>query len=94
MKMTAKIMKTKFLWLLLAFNSAAFAATLNTTPSVPVLIPLQDQTQAAHLSAEILTHYHYRRIPLDDATSSKIFDNYLKELDVERIFFLQSDIDK
>jgi carboxyl-terminal processing protease len=80
-------MKIKLLWLLLAFTS-------NSTLAANELMPLPQQSQAAHLSAEVLTRYHYRHIPLDDASSSKIFDNYLKALDSEKIFFLQSDLDR
>lgn len=88
-------MKIKLLWaLLLAFVTAAQAVPLNTALAAAQLKPVQQQTQAAHLSAEVLTRYHYRRVPLDDMTSSKIFDNYLKSLDGEKIFFLQSDIDQ
>ena len=83
-------MKNKYLWILLAFTSAA----LNTTQAAPLLMPLQQQSQAAHLSADVLTRYHYKHIPLDDILSSKIFDNYLKMLDGEKVFFLQSDIDQ
>ena len=66
-------MKNKLLWILLAFTLAA----LNTTQAAPQLMPLQQQSQAAHLSAEVLTKYHYKHLPLDDILSSKIFDNYL-----------------
>jgi len=82
-------MKNKLLWILLAFVSAAF-----NTQAAPQLMPLQQQSQAAHLSAEILTKYHYKHLPLDDILSSKIFDNYLKALDSEKVFFLQADIDQ
>ncbi len=58
------------------------------------LKPLQEQAQAAHLASEILTRYHYKSIPLDDETSKKIFDGYIKSLDSEKIFFIQSDIDQ
>lgn len=83
-------MKNKLLWILLAFTLAA----LNTTQAAPQLMPLQQQSQAAHLSAEVLTKYHYKHLPLDDILSSKIFDNYLKDLDGEKVFFLQADIDQ
>ncbi|MBI3773554.1 MAG: carboxy terminal-processing peptidase [Gammaproteobacteria bacterium] len=82
-------MKNKLLGLLLAFTYA-----LNTAQAVPLLTPQQQQSQTAHLSAEVLTQYHYKHIPLDDTLSSKIFDNYLKALDGEKIFFLQTDIDQ
>jgi carboxyl-terminal processing protease len=83
-------MKNKLLWTLLAL----LLATLNTTLAAQALEPLHQQTQAALLSAEVLTRYHYKRVPLDDAMSAKIFDHYLKQLDGEKIFFLQSDIDQ
>ena len=87
-------MKIKLIWIAFALTLATQAAALDITQKVPQLKPLSDQPQAALLSAEILTRYEYKRIPLDDATSSKIFDSYLKELDGEKIFFLQSDIEK
>ena len=83
-------MKNKLLWILLAFASF----TLNSTQATPLMVPLQQQSQAAHLSAEVLKRYHYKRVQLDDAVSAKIFDNYLKTLDGERVIFLQSDIDQ
>jgi carboxyl-terminal processing protease len=46
------------------------------------------------LAAEVLTRYHYTGVPLDDALSEKIFDRYLKLLDSEKLFFVQSDVDQ
>ncbi len=83
-------MRNKLLWILLALSSAAFSSTLAATQ----LEPVRQQAEAAHLSAEILSMHHYKRMQLDDALSSKIFDNYLKALDGEKIFFLQADIDQ
>ena len=82
-------MKIKLQWILLAFALAAF----NAAQAAPQLMPQEQQAQAALLSAKVLGHYSYRDIALDDRLSSKIFDNYLKQLDSEKIFFLQADID-
>lgn len=82
-------MKNRLLWVLLALISVAH----NFALAASQLEPAPQQAQAAHLSAEFLNRYHYRHIPLDDVLSTKIFDNYLKALDGERVFFLQSDID-
>ena len=87
-------MKNKLLWVLFAFTFVAQAATLDSTTGVTQLEPLHDEARAAHLSFEVLSRYHYKRVPLDDAMSSKIFDNYLKALDNEKVFFLQADIDQ
>jgi carboxyl-terminal processing protease len=81
-------MKNKLLWILLALTLSAF----NTAQAIPQLEPLKQQAQAALLSAKVLGHYSYRRVALDDHLSTQIFDNYLKVLDGEKIFFLQSDI--
>lgn len=67
------------------------AVPLNATNQ---LKPLTQQAEAAHLSAEILSKYHYKPIKLNDISSNKIFDNYLKSLDADRIFFTQDDVDK
>ncbi|MBR7801375.1 carboxy terminal-processing peptidase [Undibacterium fentianense] len=56
--------------------------------------PLPQQIQAANMTAEFFTRFHYKAMPLDDAMSEKIFDRYVKSLDGDRIFFLQSDIDQ
>jgi carboxyl-terminal processing protease len=82
-------MKYKIGLLLLALFTTAF----NVTLAAPLLVPLQQQSEAAHLSAEILNKYHYKHLLLDDKLSSKIFDNYFKALDAEKIFLFQSDID-
>ncbi|MEC5215505.1 carboxyl-terminal processing protease [Actimicrobium sp. GrIS 1.19] len=58
------------------------------------LLPLPQHAQAAHLSAELLEHFHYTGQPLDAAMSGKIFDRYLKTLDPERLFLLQGDVDE
>jgi len=82
-------MKTKLLWLLLVLAFALF----NTTQAAQQLTPLEQQPKVAMLSAKVINHYHYRHIALDDKLSSKIFPNYLKALDGEKVIFLQTDID-
>jgi carboxyl-terminal processing protease len=41
---------------------------------------------------EILSNYHYRKIPVNDSLSSKIFDAYIKQLDPNKVFFLAEDL--
>ena len=83
-------MKNKLLLALLAFSQVAL---LGSAFAAMQLEPREDQSQAAHLSAEVLTRHHYRHVPLDDTMSAAIFENYLKSLDGDKVFFLQSDID-
>ncbi|BCM24278.1 tail-specific protease [Methyloradius palustris] len=79
---------------LLAFAIITQAATMDSAAQFQELKPTTDQARAAHLSAEVLTRYHYSAIPLDDEASKKIFDAYIKSLDGEKMFFTQQDIDQ
>lgn len=79
------------LGIFLAIAPSAYALE---TGSPPVLAPQQQQEQAAHLSAQFLTRFAYKPVPLDDALSAKIMDRFIKSLDPDRVLFLQSDIDK
>ena len=83
----------KLLWLILALASFAQAASYDPE-ATPILKPLPQQSQAAHLAAELLVRYHYKAVPLDDAMSKKIFDRYLKTLDPEKLVFAKSDIEQ
>ena len=87
-------MNKTLLSLLFSLTIIAHAAFAQPATSLPAeLKPVAQQAQAARLSAEILSRYHYKAMPLDDALSEKIFDSYLKFLDPEKLFFVQSDID-
>jgi carboxyl-terminal processing protease len=57
------------------------------------LEPNMDQRRASSIATRFLTNYHYKPTRLDDELSSQIFDAYLKLLDPNRIYFLQSDVD-
>ena len=52
------------------------------------------QAQTAVLAARFLTRFHYKPEPLDAKMSEQIFDRYLDALDGDRLFLLQSDVDK
>lgn len=79
-----------FLCIFLAIVPSAYALEAG---SPPVLTPLPQQGQAAHLSAQFLTRFHYKPVPLDDALSVKVMNRFIKSLDPDRVIFLQTDID-
>jgi carboxyl-terminal processing protease len=79
-----------FLGAVLAIVQPAYA----DVASPPVLQPQKQQAQAAQLSAQFLTRFSYKPIPLDDALSAKVLDRYIKSLDPDHMLFLQADIDK
>ncbi|MGA9332688.1 MAG: carboxy terminal-processing peptidase [Rudaea sp.] len=78
--------------------SLVAAAPVLAEPAPPsasvVLKPTEDQAQAALLATRFLTRFHYKAEPLDASMSKKIFDRYFDSLDGDRLFFLQSDIDR
>ncbi|MET3131356.1 carboxyl-terminal processing protease [Oxalobacteraceae bacterium GrIS 1.11] len=79
--------------LTLAMSAQAGAAQSDKLPA-PAMKPLAQQTQAALWASRVLSRYHYKAMPLDDAMSEKIFDRYFKSLDSEKLFFVQADLDQ
>ena len=88
-------MKKTLIWLVVALTTATRVAAAESEAALPPLLkPEAQEARAAHLAAEVLSRFHYKAIPLDDALSSKTFDQYLKSLDPEKLYFLQSDVDR
>ena len=58
------------------------------------LKPTPTQAETAVLAARFLTRFHYKPEALDTKMSGQIFDRYLDALDNDRLFFLQSDVDR
>lgn len=85
-------MSKQLLWIILALATAVQAAVPDA--GSPVLKPLPQQAQAALLASQVLERFHYRTAQLDDTMSGRIFDQYLKALDSEKVFFVQPDIDE
>ena len=86
-------MKKTLLWITLATSVAAFAAAPESSALI-ALQPASPQIQAATMTADLLTRFHYTPKALDDAMSQKMFDRYLKSLDSEKLLFTQADIDR
>ncbi|MEP6484085.1 MAG: carboxy terminal-processing peptidase [Rudaea sp.] len=77
---------------LLSLAASGFAAPAKQDNVL--LKPTPAQAQAAIDATNILTHFHYKAEPLDAKMSAAIFDRYFDSLDADRLFFLQSDVDK
>ncbi|MDE2070293.1 MAG: carboxy terminal-processing peptidase [Gammaproteobacteria bacterium] len=82
--------------MLLAVSAEGATRAAPTTASftpLPALSPLPRETLVDQAIAGILERYHYNQAPLDQALSQLIFAHYLQNLDPNRSYFLQSDID-
>ncbi|SFU84601.1 carboxy terminal-processing peptidase [Pseudoduganella namucuonensis] len=78
-------------------SAIALAISVQVGAAVPEkadVKPQAQQSQAAVWASHVLSRFHYKATPLDDAMSEKIFDRYFKSLDSEKLFFVQSDIDQ
>ena len=56
------------------------------------LKPTLSQQKVEAYITKIFSGYHYRKFTLNDSLSSKMFDNYLDEMDKSKLYFLSSDI--
>ncbi len=69
------------------FRISLALAALNSNQAAAQLLPLEQESQAALLSARVMDRYQYLHTELDDRLSAKIFDNYMKALDDDKVFF-------
>ncbi|MGV7207447.1 carboxy terminal-processing peptidase [Oxalobacteraceae bacterium A2-2] len=79
---------------LAALSLQAGAAAPDKAAADAQMKPQATQAQAAVVASRILSRFHYKAMPLDDAMSEKIFDRYFKALDAEKLFFTQADVDQ
>ena len=88
-------MNQKLLWIVFALVTAAQGAAMAAVAQdAAELKPERHEAQAAYLATELLSRFHYKKTPLDDALSAAILERYLKALDPEKLFFVQADIDQ
>lgn len=89
----AKLVGGLFISSALLFGQSTIAAT--DTPKTPIITkPSYNEQLINSAHTAILAQYHYDRIPIDDALSERIYTLYLKALDPQKVFFIQSDIDQ
>lgn len=64
----------------------------NSIDSNAVLSPEPKFAKISKSVAMILSRYHYKKVKIDDSLSSEIFNNYLTNIDNNKMYFLASDI--
>ncbi len=78
-------------------DSPSAGAHKGVTYSLPApadddLKPTVSQEKVEQLVAKLLTTYHYRKVRLNDSLSSKVWDNYLEQVDRGKTYLLASDV--
>lgn len=71
---------------------SAPATTDTSQVRFTALAPEPHHRNVSQLVSQLLMRNHYQRKQIDDSLSSQIFDEYLKFLDFNRVYFLASDI--
>ena len=79
-----------FIFVLFLFNSIGSANV--RVISISDLVPLEKHIKATELITHILTTYHYKKTEINDALSNVIFKNYFENLDQNKAYFINSDI--
>lgn len=77
------------------FCLSASAMAVNSSKTVDELPNLEQESQHSAAAKRISSHFlrsHYKPIELNDVLSSKMFDRYIRSLDLNRNVFLESDI--
>ncbi len=71
------------------------AQNQQSTPSYGYneLKPTRTQEQVEQFATQFLSYHHYQKFNLNDDFSSKVWDNFLKEVDGGKSYFTQEDIE-
>jgi carboxyl-terminal processing protease len=79
--------------LLVALLVADLAAA-KPGPAPETLAPTERHGKISRLVTTLFERSHYRRAPVDDEASARVFDAYLEALDGNRQYFLASDVEE
>ena len=60
--------------------------------TIKVLHPDDKQIEVSRQVASLIANYNYKKVPIGDSLSRLIFDNYLKSLDDNRVYFFEKEV--
>jgi carboxyl-terminal processing protease len=60
--------------------------------TIKVLHPVEKQIEVSRQVASLIANYNYKKVPIGDSLSRLIFDNYLKSLDDNRVYFFEKEV--
>jgi carboxyl-terminal processing protease len=76
----------------LVVGASIAGPSTQTADPIPVLSQESQHSKSAKRITDHFTRSHYKKIKIDNELSHKIFDRYLRSLDVNKNFFLASDV--
>jgi carboxyl-terminal processing protease len=76
-----------------AQNPEAVLSKDHKIDSTKVILPDESYKRINQVISQIFSNYHYRKQTINDSLSYLIFDEYLKNLDNNKLYFLASDIE-
>lgn len=81
-------------FVLLAGNASGMSATASHEAADfhRILVPRDEHTRTSNDIVSHLRYRHYLNLKFDDQLSARVLDDYLAELDGERLYFLAADI--
>ncbi len=91
-----KSFKKQLIWISVAsalvVGVSIAGPSTETADSIPELSQESQHSKSAKRITDHFTRSHYKKIKIDDELSEKVFERYLRSLDVNKNFFLASDI--
>lgn len=76
------------------FLFSGFSALALVMTGIPAVQAETDMDKVAVSVARLLEQGHYSRLPLNADVSKRLFESYLEDLDANRLFFLESDVEE
>lgn len=90
-----KLLKINLFLSLIFVGSGIKAIAQESEPkySYDDLVPTESQQQLETFVTNFLENYHFRKFEVNDDLSKKIWSEFIKNVDANKAYFLQSDID-
>jgi carboxyl-terminal processing protease len=92
--MISKSMKLFSITSVLAILSLTAFSYCAPDTTIKVLHPDEKQIEVSRQVASLIANYNYKKVPIGDSLSRLIFDNYLKSLDDNRVYFFEKEVNE
>ncbi len=86
--------KLFFLITILGLSFVVYGQDSSPKYSYEDLEPNNTQKRVEQFVTQFLSNYHYQKFQVDDSLSSRVFDNFIADVDGSHSYFTQKDIDE